>query len=461
MRALVLAAGTGSRFKSQIPKPLHSIVGMPMIWHVLKTVRSVSPQSIAIVVGHEADRIKSFCGEEYIYFKQDNPKGGTGDAVLSAIDCWRDFDDYLLVINADTPLVLPDTISSMFRYVKLVKEYENKIISGLLLSANLPDPTGYGRVIKESVDRVIRIVEEKDATPQERAVNEVNSGVYLFYCPHLLETIFSLKPSPVTGEVYLTEVFEIMNKRGYEVRAYAASDPSEVLGVNTRWDMAIVENIARLRILQNIAKNGATIHQPESVWIEASVEVGSEVEIFPDVMIMGNTKISDRAIIGKGSIIYNSLIGEGSIIEPYSVIKDSTIKPGATVGPFAHIRSNSIIGENSHIGNFVEVKSSNIARGVFAKHLSYIGNATIEDSVNIGAGVVFANFDGRKKHECRVKQKAFIGSNSLIIAPLVIGEKAFIAGGSVINKDVPDRALAISRAPMKIKPESGHKKLNP
>ncbi|MCS7083377.1 MAG: bifunctional UDP-N-acetylglucosamine diphosphorylase/glucosamine-1-phosphate N-acetyltransferase GlmU [Aquificaceae bacterium] len=461
MRALVLAAGVGSRFKSQVPKPLHPIVGMPMIWHVLQTVKSANPQSIAIIVGHEAERIKAACGDGYIYFKQDNPKGGTGDAVLSAIDYWRDFDDYLLVINADTPLVLPQTIQSMLRYIKLVKEYENKLISGLLLSANLPDPTGYGRVIKEGPDKVLKIVEEKDASPEERAVSEVNSGVYIFYCPHLLETIFKLKPSAITNEVYLTEVFEIMSNRGYEVRAFSASDPTEVLGVNTRWDLAIVENVARLRILERIAKEGNSIHQPESVWVEASVEFGAEVEIFPDVTITGNTRISDRAIIGRGCIIHNSLIGEGAIIEPYSVIKDSTIKAGARVGPFAHIRNNSIIGEDSHIGNFVEVKSSSIGRQVFAKHLSYIGNATIEEKVNVGAGVVFANFDGKKKHECKVKRNAFIGSNSLIIAPIVIGEKAFIAGGSVVNKDIPDGALAISRPTLKIKEELGFKKLNP
>jgi len=461
MRALILAAGLGSRFKSQRAKVLHTILGKPMLWYVLRTLRELNFREIGVVVSHQAEEVKRvFEGEDGIFFfHQENPKGGTADAVISALDFWRDYQDYLLVINGDSPLVKAQTIENMQRYIHLVEEYENIKLSALLLSGFLPDPTGYGRVVKDQSGNVIKIVEEKDATIEEKQIREINGGVYLFYCPHLFDVIFSIQPSPKSGELYLTEAIALMHKKGYVVRSFMAEDQAEVMGVNNRWELAIAENVIRLRILERLAKEGNTIHQPETVWIEPSVVLEGEVEIEPGVALRGNTKIGKGVRIGRGSVIENSVVEEGAIIEPYSIIRDSHIKGGAIVGPFAHIRNNSVIGEGSHIGNFVEVKASEIGSHVNAKHLAYIGDAQIGDRTNVGAGVVFANYDGKQKHRSRVGQNAFIGSNSLIIAPITLGDYSYIAGGSVINKNIEEGDLAIARAELRILKGKGKEKL--
>jgi bifunctional UDP-N-acetylglucosamine pyrophosphorylase/glucosamine-1-phosphate N-acetyltransferase len=461
MRALILAAGLGSRFKSQKAKVLHTILGKPMLWYVLRTLRELNFREIGVVVGHQAEEVKKvFEGEEGIFFfHQENPKGGTADAVISALDFWKDYQDYLLVINGDSPLVKSQTIKNMQRYIQLVEEYENIKLSALLLSGFLPDPTGYGRVVKDQSGNVIKIVEEKDATIEEKQIREINGGVYFFYCPHLLDVIFSIQPSPKSGELYLTEAIALMHKKGYVVRSFMAEDQAEVMGVNNRWELAIAENVIRLRILERLAKEGNTIHQPETVWIEPSVVLEGEVEIEPGVALKGNTKIGKGVRIGRGSVIENSVVEEGAIIEPYSIIRDSHIKNGAIVGPFAHLRNHSVIGEGSHIGNFVEVKASEIGSHVNAKHLAYIGDAQIGDRTNIGAGVVFANYDGKQKYRSKVGQNAFIGSNSLIIAPITLGDYSYIAGGSVINKDIEEGDLAIARARLRILKGKGKEKL--
>ncbi len=459
MRALVLSAGLGTRFKSEKPKVMHTLLGKPMLWYVLKVLKDLHIEDIALVVGYKAEDIRSYFGEAYNYFYQSNPKGGTGDAVLSAVDFWRDYEGYLLIINGDSPLVKAQTLKNMQRYIHMVEEYEGIKLSGLLLSAQLPDPTGYGRVVKDDKGNVIKVVEEKDANFEEKLIREINGGVYIFYCPHLLEALYRVKPSPITGEVYLTEVFSIMHQMGYKVRSFMAEDISEVMGVNTRWELAVAENLIRLRILQQWAERGNTIHQPESVWIEPDVVLEGDVEIYPDAMLKGNTKVGRGVIVGKGSLLENSTVEEKAIIEPYSIVKNSHIKSGAVVGPFAHLRENSLIGKGSHIGNFVEVKKSFIGERVRAKHLSYIGDATLEDDVNVGAGVVFANFDGKRKYESYVGKGAFIGSNSLIIAPIKLGSYSFVAGGSVISRNIPEGDLAITRPRLRIYKDKGREKL--
>ncbi len=459
MRALILSAGLGTRLRSEKPKVMHTLLGKPMLWYVVEAIKALKPESIALVVGYKEEEIKAYFGEDFYYYHQVNPKGGTADAVISALDYWRDYEGYLLVVNGDAPLIRHQTLRNMQRYLHLVEEYEGIKLSALLLSAQLPDPTGYGRVIKDGEGNVIRVVEEREASTEEKLIREVNGGAYMFYCPHLFETIFHIKPSPTSGELYLTEVFSLMHERGYRVRSFMAEDPTEILGVNTRWELAIAENVIRLGIIQEWAKKGNTIHQPESVWIEPDVVLEGDVEVYPDAMLRGNTRVGRGAVIGKGCVIEDSIIEEEGVVEPYSVIRNSHIKAKAVVGPFAHIRDRSLIGKESHIGNFVEVKKSLIGKGVKAKHLAYIGDASIEEDANIGAGVVFANFDGRRKHQSYVGRGAFIGSNSLIIAPVRLGAYSFVAGGSVVNKDVEDGDLAISRPRLRILKGKGIKKL--
>lgn len=462
MKAIILAAGLGTRFKSRKPKVLHEILGKPMLWYVITNVRNGKIEDIAVVVGHGAEEVKeAFEGENLKFYIQKNPKGGTADAVLAAKDFFSSYDGYVLVINGDSPLVSGETIRNMQQFVYMVQAYEGIKLGGVVLTSYLQDPTGYGRIVKEQgSDRVLRIVEEKDATPEEKTIREVNGGTYLFYAPLLIEALFNIKPSPVTGELYLTDVVEYINNKGYEVRSFMAKEPTEVLGVNTRWELALIENIIKLKIIKYWAERGVTFHSPETLWIEPDVSLETDVEIYPDVMLRGRTKVKKGTVVGKGSVLKNVLVEENCEIREYSIIEESVIRSGAVVGPFARIRNNSEIGEDAEIGNFVEVKESKVGRGVKAKHLAYIGNTTLGDNTNVGAGVVFANYDGKKKHESIVGKNAFIGSNSLIVAPIKIGEWSYIAGGSVITKDIPDEALAVSRAELKVLEKKGKKLLD-
>ncbi len=460
MRALILAAGLGTRFRSDKPKVLHTILGKPMIWYVINLLKNAGISDIGVVVGYKAEEVVNVLGDSNIkVFYQKNPKGGTGDAVISGLDLWRDYEDYILVINGDSPLVTSETLKQMQRFTLLVQEYEKLTPSAVLLSSFLPDPTGYGRIIKDDKGNVIKIVEERDANFQEKQVREINAGLYIFYSPHLFDVIFHIKPSKETGEIYLTQAIELMANKGYIVRSFMASDPTEVLGVNNRWELTIAENVIRLRLLKYWAEKGNTIHQPESIWIEPDVVLEGDVEIFPNVSLKGKTRIGKGSKIGNGAIIEDSIISEDVVVDAYSIIRNSQIRSGAIVGPFAHVRDESIVGENSHVGNFVEVKKSQLNKDVKAKHLTYIGDAFIGSSTNIGAGVVFANFDGKRKHQTHVGNNVFVGSNSLLIAPLKIEDFAFIAGGSIVSKDVKAGDLAISRPRLRILKGKGKEKL--
>ena len=460
MKAVILAAGLGTRFKSDKPKVLHEILGKPMLWYVVSTVKQGGIEDIAVVVGYKAKEVMETLGEDYAYYVQENPKGGTADAVLASIDFWRNSEDYLLIINGDSPLVNPETIRNMQRFIHMVEEYEKIKLGGVVLTSVLQDPTGYGRVIKEEgTDRILKIVEEKEATPRERNVREVNGGVYMFYIPYLLEALFKISPSERTGELYLTDAVAYMVSRGYEVRSFMASDPTEILGVNTRWELSFAENILRLKLIKYWAQKGVTFHIPETVWIEPDVNLSRNVEIFPGVMLRGKTRIGENVVIKTGAILENSEVEELAVIEPYSYISDSVVKRGAVVGPYARVRDGSVVGEGSQVGNFVEVKKSEIGREVRAKHLAYIGDAKVGDSANVGAGVVTANYDGRRKHRTEIGKGAFIGSNSLLVAPLRLGDFSYVAGGSVITKDVPEGALAIERSRMRVVEGKGKKLL--
>ncbi len=460
MRALVLSAGLGTRFKSEKPKVLHPILGKPMIWYVLNALKNLGATHLGVVVGYKAEEvIRALEGEDVLFFHQSNPKGGTADAVISALDFWRDYEDYLLVVNGDAPLLTSETLKQMIRFAHLVEEYEGVKPSAVLLSAFLPDPTGYGRLVKDEKGNVIKVVEEKEANFEEKQITEVNAGTYLFYAPHLFDTIFHIKPSPTTGELYLTSVVELMSGKGYVVRSFMAGDPSEAMGVNDRWELAVAENVIRLRLLKHWAQKGNTVHQPESVYIEPDVVLEGDVEIHPDVSLIGRTRIGKSAVIKRGAIVENSHIGSEAVVEAYSVVRDSKVEDRAIVGPFAHVREQSTIGSLSHVGNFVEVKKSELEENVKAKHLAYIGDAHVGEKTNIGAGTVFANFDGKRKHQSYVGKNVFIGSNSLLIAPVRIGDFAFIAGGSVVSKDVEDGDLAISRPRLRILKGKGKERL--
>jgi len=451
MKAIILAAGLGTRFKSEKPKVLHEILGKPMIWYVLNYLKQSSIVDIGVVVSHKKEVVmETLKGENVSFFEQKNPKGGTADALLSALSFFENMEDYIIVVNGDAPLVKPDTMKSMQRFLHMVEEYEHIKIGALVLSSFLPDPSGYGRIVKDGKGDIVKIVEEKEASYEQKQINEVNGGLYFFYVPYLKEAIKYLKPSEKTNELYITDIIEVMTELGYVCRSFMASEITEIFGVNDRWELSFAESVLKMRFLEAFARKGVSLHSPESIYIEPDVNIEQDAEIFPNVVLKGNTHIGKHAKVMNGSYLENATIKEKATVLPMSYIKNSVVEQEATVGPMCHIRDNSLVGKGSQVGSFVELKNAKLKESVMAKHLSYLGDIEIGNKTNIGAGTVIANFDGKQKHQTYVGQKVFIGSNSLIIAPRSIGDSAFIAGGSVITKDIPPKALAVERAELKI-----------
>ena len=444
---IILAAGKGTRFKSETPKVIHKILGKPMAFFpYLALKEGLKPKKIAFIVGHKADLVRKTFENlpEAVFFYQENPKGGTGDAVSKALPLLEEHPEgYTVILNGDSPLITAETLEKGFEKVK------DENLDGLIFTTELQNPKGYGRIVRNQRGEVVKIVEEKDASEEEKKIKEVNGGFYIFKTKPLIEALKELKPSPVTGEVYLTDVVEIFAKKGLKVDTYKAP-AEELLGVNDRIQQAEAEKILLRRKIENLQSEGVTVRLPETVYIEWDASVGKDTEIEPHAVIKGNTTIGENCLIGTGAVLENAKISDGVQILPYSFVSDSEIKSGAVVGPFARIRNDSVIGEKAEIGNFVEVKKTAFGGGSKAKHLAYVGDATVGRGVNIGAGVVFANYDGINKHQTFVGDNTFIGSNSLLIAPIRLEDWSFVAGGSVVNKDVPKGALAIGRAKLKV-----------
>jgi len=462
LKAIILAAGKGTRFKSKKPKVLHTILGKPMIDYVLFSVRWINPDQIIVVVGHQKEQLKEHINCDKCKIIEQEEQLGTAHAVKITKYLWEDFDGYLLIISGDTPLIKGETLSNAGEYLKALVRYEganlvnfrkgyrNEKIAGVVLTARFPNPYGYGRIIKDANHRVLKIVEEKDATFEEKSINEINSGIYFFYAPYIKDLIEKISNENAQKEYYLTDLIELLNKEGKEVYALEIPDYREILGVNDRLQLAEVENILKRNYIYFWAINGTTFHNPDSIWIEFDVDLSPDVEIFQNVILSGKTQIGEGTIIGANSVIKNSKIGKNVVIKENCIIEDSIIEDNAVIGPFARIRENSIIKSGAVIGNFVEIKNSEIGEKTNARHLSYLGDAQIGKEVNIGAGTITCNYDGFKKHKTVIKDKAFIGSDTMLVAPITIGEEAITGSGSVITKDVPDKALAIERTSQKI-----------
>ncbi len=463
-KVVILAAGKGTRFRSEKPKVLHEILGKPMIFYVSLSARWINPEQIIYVVGYKKEEVKKAINcDRCVYVEQDEQLG-TGHAVASAKDYLVDYEGYVLIMNGDMPLIKGETLKNAVSFMDALVRYEganlgdmtgyrNKNIAGVVLTAYMQDPTGYGRVIKDSQHRILRIVEDRDASPQERSIKEVNTGIYIFYAPYLLEVLDQLENENSQGEYYITDVIRLLRKRGKDIHSLLLPDSTEAIGVNNRWDLAKAESIMKMQYLSFWALNGVTIHSPETVWIEFDVDLSKDVEIFPNVMLRGSTQIGEGTVIESNCIVRNSKIGNNVKILANTIIEDSIIEDNAVVGPFSRIRNNTVVGSDSVIGNFVEIKNSKIGKGTNARHLSYIGDAEVGNQVNIGAGAITCNYDGFKKHKTVIKDKAFIGSDTMLVAPVVVGEEAITGSGSVITKNVPDKALAVERSTQKIIPD--------
>lgn len=440
--SIILAAGEGTRMNSKTSKVLHNICGKPMLSYIIESSKGANIGKNVVIVGHSGDKVKDYFDDQDIIFKTqaigENLPYGTGFAVMQAIDEIDD-DSTVAILSGDTPLIREDTIKNLVNY------HEDKNCKATVLTAILEDCTGYGRIIRGKDGNILKIVEEKDATEDERKVNEINSGIYCFNGKLLKDALSKIDNENAQNEYYITDVIGILKEQGYSVGAYTINDAIEINGVNSRVQLAYCERVMRKRINKLHMENGVTMINPENTYIEDSVRIGKDTTIYPGVILEGSTEIGENCLIRQDSRIVNSIIKDNVIIES-SVIEESFVDDNTKIGPSAHLRPNSKIGKNIKIGNYVEVKNSTIGDNTKAGHLTYIGDADIGYNVNIGCGVVFVNYDGRDKFRSTVGDNCFIGSNSNLVAPVEVEDWGYIAAGSTVTKLVETGALSIARA---------------
>jgi len=453
----ILAAGKGTRLKSRHPKVLHKIAGKTLLAHAVASAsKVVPPANIFAIIGHEAERVREAVQSTGIQFVVQSEQRGTGHALMTAREALREF-SHLLVLYGDVPLIQPETIER-------VRDFH--IANGstmTILTAEPSDPFGYGRVFRKlknatPTNEVDRIVEQKSLRNNEDEQREINSGIYAFALGPLYTHIDKLTTDNSAGEFYLTDMASVLGKAGEKVLALRADDPNEVLGVNTRKELAELDAKLRAKKADELMAAGTTIFRPETCDIDDDVEVGLDTVIEPFVQIIGQTKIGSDCRIRSYSVITNCQIGDDVLIQPGCIMEDSIVRKGAQIGPYSHLRPSSDIGEGAHLGNFVETKKAKLGKQSKANHLSYLGDVVIGEGVNIGAGTITCNYDGVNKHGTVIEDGAFIGSDSTLVAPVKIGSGAYVGAASCITEDVPAGALAIGRGRQVNKPNRAAEK---
>jgi bifunctional UDP-N-acetylglucosamine pyrophosphorylase / glucosamine-1-phosphate N-acetyltransferase len=439
IHVVVLAAGKGTRMKSARPKVLHLAAGLPLIDHVLRAASALSPSSIVMIVGHQAEQLKDALQiRPGLSFASQEPQLGTGHALLQAEPLLEGASGTLVLLSGDVPLLRAESLAT------LVRTHEERRAAATVLTAIVPSPAGYGRIVREG-GRMARIVEHKDASLEEREIGEINSGVYAFDMGPLFAALREIRSSNAQGEYYLPDLVRIYRARGLTVETVMLEDSREILGVNSRKELAEVAAILRAAKNEELMASGVTIVDPATAYIAPDVTVGADTVIHPGVHLEGRTRIGARCEIHSGVRIVDSSIDDGVVINNFCVVVESHVSSGARLGPFSHIRPQSDVGEDAHVGNFVELKKTSMGKGAKANHLSYLGDATIGQKVNVGAGTITCNYDGTSKHPTIIEDGAFIGSDSQLIAPVRVGAGAYVAAGSTITEDVPADALAIGR----------------
>jgi bifunctional UDP-N-acetylglucosamine pyrophosphorylase / glucosamine-1-phosphate N-acetyltransferase len=443
----IMAAGKGTRLKSKHPKVLHEIGGKPILAHVVAAAAQVVPPAdIFVIIGHEADRVRQVFAHTGVNFVLQAEQRGTGHALMVASAALAPYDQ-VIVLSGDAPLITPETIQNVSDFHTAQKA------TMTLLTADLANPFGYGRVLRKSAKRpeVRAIVEEKAATARQKKIHEINSGFYAFSVPALYEHIGSLSTDNTQHEYYLTDMAAVFNRAGKKVVATKTSDPGEVLGSNTRAEMMELDALLRLAKCRQLLSEGVTIFYPQTCVIDSDVEIGADTVIEPFVQLLGNTKIGSDCRIRSYSVIKNTEIADRVTILPGCVMDDSRIGSEAIVGPYSRLRPGSDIGEGAHVGNFVETKKITLGKGSKANHLTYLGDAEIGEGVNVGAGTITCNYDGAQKHKTVIEDGAFIGSDSTLVAPVKIGRGSYVAAASCITEDVPADSLALARARQTVK----------
>lgn len=436
--AVILAAGQGTRMKSKLYKVLHPVCGKPMVQHVVDQVEKLQVDSIVTVIGHGSEKVKAQLGNSVNYVYQQEQLG-TAHAVIQAKDILGDKDGVTLVICGDTPLMTSETIEALFL------QHEKMGAKATILTAEASKPDGYGRIVRNEMGVVEKIVEHKDATEAERKITEINTGTYVFDNALLFQALNNVSNENVQGEYYLPDVIEILKQQGETVSAFQTNDFDETIGVNDRVALSEAEAIMRKRINELHMRNGVTLIDPLNTYIEADVTIKEDTVIYPGSILKGTTVIGSECIIGPNTEINNCIVGNNTAIKQ-SVAHDSSIGSDVNIGPFAHIRPASTINDEVKIGNFVEIKKATFGKGSKASHLSYIGDASVGSDVNIGCGTITVNYDGKNKFMTTIEDGAFIGCNSNLIAPVTIGKGAYVAAGSTITDDVPSEALSIARS---------------
>jgi bifunctional UDP-N-acetylglucosamine pyrophosphorylase/glucosamine-1-phosphate N-acetyltransferase len=436
---VILAAGLGTRMKSQKAKVLHEAGGQTLIEHVVDTSSALtSAGRIITVVGHQADQVRATLADRGVVFVDQTEQRGTGHALMVCANA-APRSGLLIVLYGDCPLLSAETLEN------LVRTQQSSQAAATVITTKLEDPTGYGRAIVDAAGNIQAIVEQKVATAEQKGVREINSGIYCFDAELLWSHIDRIQPNPVSHEYYLTDIVEIFNAAGFRVKALAHPDPNELLGINNRVELALVDKAFRDRKARQLMLDGVTIEKPETVTVDGEAMVGQDTVIEAFVQVRGKSVIGRGCRIGTGAIVRDSQLADNVEIAPYTLISSSRIDAGATVGPFARLRMDNHVEANAHIGNFVELKKTRLGAGAKAGHLAYLGDSSIGAQANIGAGTITCNYDGTNKHKTTIGEGAFIGSNATLVAPLQVGNGAYVAAGSVITHPVPEDALAIGR----------------
>ena len=441
----ILAAGKGTRLKSKLAKVLHSAGGRPLVGHAVRTARTLVPQGngIFVIVGHQAeaviDEVRKTSGAGEIQFVHQTEQNGTGHAMQCGRVTMQPAAQHLMVCCGDTPLLRPETLKGLY------DAHIHSKATATVMSADLPDPSGYGRIVRDKDGSLAAIVEHKSATEEQRRICEINTGVYCFETADLFRALDQVKPDKITGEYYLTDVIGLLRAEGKKVMAHKIADAAETIGINNRVELAQVDALLRSRKTHQLMMDGVTIIRPETVQIDPDVQVGADTIIEQGVSLIGNTSIGQDCRIGAYTVITDCELGNGIEVKQSCIFEKSKVSNGAILGPFARLRPESEIGPGAHIGNFVEVKKSRVGKGSKANHLTYIGDATIGENVNIGAGTITCNYDGAKKHPTIIEDNVFIGSDSALVAPVRIGKNAYVGAGSTITEDVPDDSLGLAR----------------
>jgi len=440
--AIILAAGMGTRMKSKLPKVMHSICGKPMIGWIIDGVKDSGIGQTITVLGHGGEIVGEYIGDrsQIVYQKE---QLGTGHAVMVAAELLQEEDGVVMVLCGDTPLLRKETLEEM------LQAHFNAKATVTVMTAQNENPFGYGRIVREA-DGIKAIVEEKDADEETKKITEINAGTYCFEQKFLLKNLKALTPNNAQGEYYLTDLIKIAVDAGLKVAGFQVNDFSQTMGVNNRVQLAQAQKVMQGRILTDFMLKGVTITDPTNTYIDGQVEIGMDTVILPGCMISGKTKIGSDCVIGPDCKINDCTLGDGCQVQK-SVLTESVLGDRCNVGPFAYVRPGCEIAEEVKVGHFVEVKKSSIGRGSKVPHLSYIGDAEIGSAVNIGCGTITCNYDGVNKYKTVVKDKAFVGSNTNLVAPITVEEGAFVAAGSTLTKDVPPYSLSLTRAPLVVK----------